>query len=58
MENMVNDLAAKRQNHIDNIDNLTLNKIKAIVRTLKKILWIQEKIFAISGTWSNLNLIL
>lgn len=33
MENMVNELAAKRQSHIDNIDNLTLTKIKAIVRT-------------------------
>ena len=32
MENMVNELAAKRQSHIDNIDNLTLTRIKAIVR--------------------------
>ena len=32
MENMVNELAAKRQSHIDEINGLNLNKIKAIVR--------------------------
>ena len=31
MENMVNELAAKRQSHIDEINGLNLNKIKAIV---------------------------
>ena len=35
---MVNELAAKRQNHIDHIDGLTLNKIKAIVRNCLIIL--------------------
>ena len=31
MENMVNELAAKRQSHIDEINGLNLTKIKAIV---------------------------
>ena len=33
MQNLVNELAASRKSHIDTIENLTLNNIKAIVRT-------------------------
>jgi len=33
MQNLVNELAAARKSHIDTIENLTLNNIKAIVRT-------------------------
>ena len=34
MQNLVNTLAAERKIHIDTIENLTLNNIKTIVRTI------------------------
>ena len=34
MQNLVNKLAQERKSHIDNIEGLTLNQIKAIVRII------------------------